>query len=60
MLSGDVFSRSPIRYSLFLFKMFYYFLTFFEWRHVLSAYRIRRQRINQVFDQETLLKDSEH
>jgi flavin-dependent dehydrogenase len=59
MLSGDVFSRSPIRYSLFMFKMSYYLLSLFEWRQMLSSYRTRRKAIRQVFGQETLLKEPE-
>ena len=59
MLSGDVFYNSRVRYSLALFKISYYWLSLLEWRNALSAYRVRRKGINQIFGQETLLKDSE-
>jgi flavin-dependent dehydrogenase len=57
MLSGDVFSKSPVRYSLAVFKVFYYLFVLSEWRHVLSAWRVRRKGMKPVFAQETLLKD---
>jgi flavin-dependent dehydrogenase len=57
MLSGDVFARSPVRYSLAIFKVFYYLFVLTEWRHVLSAWRFRRKGMQQTFSQETLLKD---
>ncbi len=57
MLSGDVFSTSPVRYSLVMFKAFYYLFALTEWRHVLSAWRFRRKGMQQTFLQETLLKD---
>ena len=57
MLSGDVFSKSPVRYSLAMFKVFYYLFMLSEWRHVLSAWRFRRKGMKQSFSQETLLKD---
>jgi flavin-dependent dehydrogenase len=59
MLSGDVFSKSPVRYSLAMFKVFYYLFMVSEWRHVLSAWRFRRRGMKQIFTQETLLKDLE-
>jgi len=57
MLSGDVFAKSPVRYSLAMFKVFYYLFVLTEWRHVLSAWRFRRKGMQQTFSQETLLKD---
>lgn len=57
MLSGDVFSKSQVRYSLAIFKGFYYLFVLLGWRSALSAYRVRRKRMQQVFSQETLLKD---
>jgi len=57
MLSGDVFSKSPVRYSLAMFKCFYYLFVVSEWRRVLSAWRFRHRGMKQLFSQETLLKD---
>jgi len=57
MLSGDVFTKSPVRYSLAAFKAFYYLFVLTEWHHVLSAWRFRRKGMQQSFSQETLLKD---
>ena len=51
MLSGDVFSKSPARYSLSMFKVYYYIFTLLDWRHVLSAYLSRLKGMKQVFSQ---------
>ena len=59
MLSGDVFSKSRVRYSLAMFKVFYYLFVLSEWRQTLSAWRFRRRGVKQIFAQETLLKDAD-
>ncbi len=59
MLSGDVFSKSHIRYSLALFRLAYYWFSFIRWRQVLTAYFVRRKAVHQTFAEETLLEKSE-
>jgi len=57
MLSGDVFSRSAVGYSLAMFKCCYYLFVLTEWRHVLSSWRFRRRGMKPLFVPETLLED---
>ena len=60
MLSGDVFSNSPVRRSLIMFKLSYYLLSLLDWRSALSAYKARRKGVAQIFEQETILLGTEN
>jgi flavin-dependent dehydrogenase len=57
MLAGDVFSRTPIRLPLLIFKMFYYQFSIMQLPGVWQAYRRRHKAIKTVFSQETVLTD---
>ena len=57
MLAGDVFSRTPIRLPLLIFKMFYYQFSIMQLPGVWQAYRRRHKGIKTVFSQETVLTD---
>jgi flavin-dependent dehydrogenase len=45
LLAGDIFRNTPIKRSLFVFKVFYWFTWLFNWRVNLAAQRKRKENI---------------
>ncbi len=52
LLAGDIYGRTPIWFSLTIFKCIYYIAAARNWRRTLAAWRRRKQNIQPVDDGE--------
>jgi len=48
LLSGDIYGKTPIWPSLYLFKLIYYVSALVNWRTTLAAARARRRNIQPM------------
>lgn len=56
LLSGDIYAKTPIWPSLYLFKLIYYLSAIRQWRTTLAAVRRRRTQIQPVAGHEETAK----
>lgn len=57
MLSGDIFRNTPVRFSINLFKIFYYITFIFNFRRAWAVHKARKGIISTVFGGETTHRD---